>query len=185
METPPQPVINDFEPKHFLASLFAMAKAVLLSPRSFFDGMKTQGGFRNPLMFLMCCIIVHSLLAGLMVQNVAFMGRNLILGMVMPFVTAGLFLFFLTQFFRASGTFEAAFRVNAYAGAISLLSWLPLVGLILEFYRIYLLVVGLRATFSVKVSRAFLTVLMTLFTYMMLGAAIFHATGGRWPGAPS
>ncbi|MDY6836499.1 MAG: YIP1 family protein [Thermodesulfobacteriota bacterium] len=178
-------MVNDFEPKQFLASFFGTAKAVLLSPRPFYEGMKTQGGFGNPFVFLVCCIAVHSLLAGLVLNNAAFIARNLVLGIAMPFVTSGLFLFFLIHFFKASGTYEAAFRVNAYAGAISLLSWVPVVGLILEFYRIYLLVVGLSAAFSVKVSRSFLTVLMTLFTYMVLGAAIFHITGGRWPGAPS
>lgn len=178
-------MINDFEPKNFLSSLFGTAKAVLLSPRSFYEGMKTQGGFRNPFMFLACCIAVHSLLAGLVLNNVTLMAPNLALGIAMPFVTSGFLLFFLRHFFKASGTYEAAFRVNAYAGAISLLSWIPLVGIILEFYRIYLLIVGLSSTFSMKVSRAFLAVLMTLFTYMVLGGAIFHITGGRWPGAPS
>jgi len=176
---------NDFEPKHFLASLLAVTKSVLLSPRPFYDGMKTDGGFRNPFIFLLCCIAVHSLLGGLVVSDITLIARNLVLGIVMPFVTSALFLFFLTQFFKASGTYEAAFRVNAYAGAISLLSWLPLVGLLLEFYRIYLLVVGLSSAFSMKVSRAFLTVVMTLFTYMVLGGAIFHLMGGPWPGAPS
>jgi hypothetical protein len=176
---------NDFEPKRFLVSLFGTAKVVLLSPRPFFEGMTTVGGFRNPFLFLGCCIAVHSFMAGLALNNIALMARNLVLGIGMPFVTSAVFLFFLKHFFRASGTYEAAFRVNAYAGAVSLLSWLPLVGLILEFYRIYLLIIGLSSVFSVKAWRAFLTVLMTLLAYMLLGAAIFHVTGGRWPGTPS
>jgi len=185
MEASESHMINDFEPKNFLASLFGTAKAVLLSPRSFYEGMKTQGGFRNPLMFLVCCVAVHSLLAGLVLQNPGLIAYNILFGIVQPFLTSGFLFLFIIHFFKGSGTYEAAFRVNAYAGAISLLSWIPLVGLILEFYRIYILIVGLSSTFSMKAFRALLAVLMTIFMYMLLSGAIHHITGGQWPGAPS
>lgn len=76
-----------------------------------------------------------------------------------------------------------AFRANAYSAAVALLSWMPLVGVILEFYRIYLIVLGLSSTFSIKTSRAFLAVAITLVVYMILGTTIGHMTGGPWPGA--
>jgi len=63
------------------------------------------------------------------------------------------------------------------------LSWVPLVGVLLEFYRIYLIVLGLGSTFSVRASRAFLAVVITLVIYMFLGGTIAHMTGGQWPKA--
>lgn len=176
-------MINDFEPEHFVKNLFRTAKAVLLSPRGFYEGMKTEGGLRNPLMFLVCCVIVHAAIVGVLYKSQSLIARNLVLGTVMPFVTAGILFFFIKGFFKASGTYERAFRVNAYAGAVSLLSWFPVAGFVLEFYRIYLLVVGLSCAFSIKTSRSFLAVLMTLFVYMLLSGAIYHITGGQWPPA--
>jgi hypothetical protein len=76
-----------------------------------------------------------------------------------------------------------AFSANAYSAAVALLSWMPLVGVILEFYRIYLIVLGLSSTFSIKVSQAFLAIAITLLVYMVLGTTIGRMTGGLWPGA--
>ena len=101
----------------------------------------------------------------------------------MPFVTAWILLFIITRLFKGSGTYEMAFRANAYSAAVALLSWVPLVGVVLEFYRIYLIVLGLSSTFSIKTSRAFLAVAITLLVYMFLGTTIGHMTGGPWPGA--
>ncbi|MDY6989568.1 MAG: YIP1 family protein [Thermodesulfobacteriota bacterium] len=197
MEASESPMINDFDPNNFLASLFGTAKAVLLSPRPFYEGMKTQGGFRNPLMFLVCCVVVHSLLAGLVLQNPGLIAYNILFGIVQPFLTSAFLFLFITQFFKGSGTYEAAFRVNAYAGAVSLFSWIPSIGAVLGFsgivlvgrllmlYQVYLIVVGVSCTFSTKAFRALLAVLMTIFMYMLLSGAIHHITGGRWPGAPS
>jgi hypothetical protein len=190
MQASQQNLINDFEPEHFLASFFRTAKAVLLSPGPFYKGMKTQGGLRNPFMFLACCVIVHSLLAGLVLNNPGLIARNLAQGIVLPFVTSGIVFFFLTNFLKGSGTFEGAFRVNAYAGAVSLVSWVSSIGmalgfdwiasagLVLEFYRVYLIVVGLSCVFSIKVFWALSAVLVTMFMYMLLFGTMRYLTGG-------
>jgi hypothetical protein len=173
--------MRDFEPDHFFPSFLLTAKAVLLSPRSFFEEMKKEGGLRNPFIFLACCVIFHTLVVALVSKNPSLIGRNLGLGLVMPFVTSGILFFILTGIFKARGTYEGAFRVNAYAGAVSLLSWIPLAGLLLEFYRVYVIIVGLTSAFSTKASRSFLAVAMTLVLYMVLGAAIFQVIGERPP----
>jgi hypothetical protein len=190
MQASQQNLINDFEPEHFLASFFRTAKAVLLSPGPFYKGMKTQGGLRNPFMFLACCVIVHSLLAGLVLKNPSLIAQNVVRGIVLPFVTSGIVFVFLTNFLKGSGTFEGAFRVNAYAAAVSLVSWvssigmafgfdwIASIGLILEFYRLYLIAVGLSCAFSIKVFQALLAVLATIFIYMLLYVTMRHLTGG-------
>ncbi len=175
---------NDFDPnENFLANFFHTAKAILLSPRLFYEGMNRNAGLRNPLIFLACCVVVHTLLVGLVLKNQSLVARNLVFGMVLPFVTAGILFFIITRLFKASGTYEIAFRVNAYAAAVALMSWIPLVGIALEFYRIYLVVVGLSCTFSIKASRAFLAIVLTVFVYMAASASIHHITGGHWPRA--
>ena len=102
-------------------------------------------------------------------------------GIAMPFVTAGILFFFITRFFKASGTYEAALRVNAYAAAVNLVTWIPMVGLLLEFYRLYLIAWGLSYAFSIRVSRAALAIVMTMVTYTLLGYVLFHVLGGQAP----
>lgn len=174
---------SDFAPGNFLSSLFLTAKAILFSPRLFYEGMNREGGLRNPFLFLTCCVLIHTLIAGLLLQDKSLIASNLLFGIVLPFATAGILFFFITKLFRGSGTYEMAFRVNAYSAAVALLSWIPMAGMLLEFYRIYLIVVGLSNAFSIKASRAFMAVVLTIFVYMAASSAVYHITGGQWPKA--
>ena len=167
----------DFAPENFLGSFFATAKAVLVSPRLFYERMKTEGGFRNPALFLVCCVLIHTLFVGLSVRNQTIVVRNITYGILFPFMTAGILFFFIKGFFKASGTYEAAFRVNAYAAAVNTVTWIPMVGLVFEFYRLYLIAWGLSYAFSIRLSRAALAIVMTIITYIVLGHIVFHLLG--------
>ena len=167
----------EFEPKNLFSSFFRISKAGLLSPRIFFQGMRREGGFLNPFLYMLCCVIFHVLVFGLLQKNVGFMLRNLFLGIVFPLITAGILFFIITKIFKAPGSYETVFRVNAYASAVNLITWLPLIGLLFELYRIYLIVIGLSAAFSIKVSRAFLAIVLTMVVYIMAAAVIGYFTG--------
>lgn len=174
-----QDVQYDFVPADFLNSFFGTAKAVLLSPRLFCRRMKTDGGFRNPALFLICCVLIHTLFVGVFVGDQTVVVRKMTYGIALPFVTAGILFFFITRVFKASGTYEAAFRVNAYATAVNLVTWVPLVGIFVEFYRLYLIAWGLSYAFSTRVSRSALAILMTMITYIVLGHVVFNLLGGQ------
>jgi len=105
--------------------------------------------------------------------------RTLLLGLVFPLITAGILFLIINKVFKAPGSYETAFRINAYSSAVNLLSWLPLIGLLFEFYRIYLIVVGLSFAFSIKMTRAFLAIVLTMAIYIMAAVAIGHFTGGQ------
>ena len=107
-----------------------------------------------------------------------FMLRTLILGLVFPVITAGILFFLVTGLFRAKGTFEAAFRVNAYSSAVNLLTWLPLAGLLFEFYRVYLIATGLSIAFRIPLLRGFLAILMTMAVYIVAAGVIGYFGGG-------
>jgi hypothetical protein len=170
---------NEFEPKNFFPSFFRTSKAVLLSPRVFYQGMRTEGSFLNPFLYMLCCVIFHVLVFGLLQRNFGLMFRNLLLGMAFPLITAGFLFFIVTKVFKASGSYETAFRVNAYASAVNLVTWLPFVGLLFELYRIYLIVVGLSAGFSLKMGRSLLAIVLTMAAYIMAAAVIGHLRGGQ------
>jgi hypothetical protein len=172
MTAPNQHEQTDFTPGNFLTSFFSTAKAVLLSPRSFYRDMRTDGAFQNPLIFLVCCVVIHTLFVSLLMKNQMMAARNMALGIGMPFVTAGIFFIIITRLFKASGTYEAAFRVTAYAATLNLFSWIPIpwVLVLVEFYRLYLFVIGLSYAFSIKVSKAALSIVITVLTYAILGS---------------
>ena len=170
-------LINEFDPKNLFSSFFRTSKTILLSAKVFFKGMRKDGGFLNPFLYLLYCIVFHVLVFGLLQKNPMFMLRTLILGLIFPLITAGILFLIITKLFKASGSYENAFRVNAYASAVNLLTWLPLIGLLFEFYRIYLIVIGLSFAFSIKMTRAFLAIVLTIAIYIIAAAAISHFTG--------
>lgn len=125
-------LVNEFDPKNFFSSFFQTSKAILLSPKVFFQGMRRDGGFRNPFLYLLSCIVFHVLIFGLLQKSPLFMLRTLILGLIFPLITAGILFLIITKVFKASGSYETAFRINAYASAVNLLSWLPVRSVILQ-----------------------------------------------------
>jgi hypothetical protein len=179
MTLPGPSPIREFNPQDFFPSLVETSKNVLLHPTVFFDGMKKDGGFRNPFIYLTVCVAVQTLLASILLGNPSIIPRNLAFGMVFPMLTAAILFFIIGQLFKTPGTYEMAFRVNAYAGAVSLFSWIPLMGMILELYRLYLIGIGLTYVFSIKGSRALLALLLTLIVYIVLSGAVAHLAGGK------
>lgn len=163
---------GEFDPRNFLVSFRQVAVGVLMAPRAFFSEMQRSGGLGPPLVFLLVCLAIHTLIVGLLHKNLALMGRNLLLGLVFPFITAGLLHFLLTCCFKARGTFEATFRVNAYAAAVNLLSWFPVVGVLLEFYRLYVITIGLGAVFTIEAWKALVALVLVVALYAALASGM-------------
>jgi hypothetical protein len=183
MISPEQDVPTDFTPNNLLISFLRTARAVFFSPGLFYERMKTHGGMRNPLLFLICCVMINALLGSLWIKDQAIIVRNIAFGIGMPFVTAGILFLIITRLFKAAGTYEAAFRVNAYAAALNLLSWIPILWLfvLIELYRVYVIALGLSRTFSIRVPRALLAIVLTGITYWALGSFVAHILGIQTP----
>lgn len=169
---------EEFDASNFLGSFCEVALGVLMSPWAFFRTMHRTGGYRPPFLFLTACLLVHTLIVGLLHKDMAFLGRNLALGLIFPFITAGLSYVLLTYLFRARGSFETAFRVNAYAGAVNLLSWFPVVGVLLEFYRLYVITAGLSVAFETKPWKALVTLVLIVGLYMAVAVGMGSPAGG-------
>lgn len=167
----------EFNPREFFGSLYHTSKAVLLSPKVFFGAMKKEGDYRRPFLYMVACVLFHVVIFGLLHKNPEVMLKSFFLGILFPLITAGILFVIVTRVFKAQGVYESAFRVNAYASAVNLVTWLPLVGLVFELYRIYLIVIGLSSAFSIKPSRSLLAVLITMAVYMGASAALGHFTG--------
>jgi len=168
---------DEFNPRNFFKSFFGIATGVLFSPKLFFGGMRRRGGLTNPLVFLVCCLLVHTLLVGLLRKSPGVILWGLFTGVSFPFLTSGIVFLIIRQVFKAHGAYEAAFRIIAYASAVNLISWLPMSWIIMEVYRVYLMVVGISIVFSLKASRAFLAIILTMALYVLAFAAFTHFKG--------
>ena len=173
------PLLMEFEPNHFFSSFFHTSKAILISPRDFFPRMKKKGDYLKPFVYMLCCVAFHVVIFGVLHKNPNVMVKTLLLGMVFPLITAGILFVIVTRIFKATGSYETVFRINAYASAANLVTWLPLIGILLELYRIYLIVVGLSEAFSIKLSQAFLSVVLTMAVYIAAAAALTPVMGGQ------
>ena len=165
------------EPGAFLASFFGTAKTVLFSPQAFYAAAKNVYGFRQPFLFLLGCVTIHTVFVALTLRNAAVILFSLFNGLVMPFATAGLLFLVLTRLFNTSGTYEQTYRVVAYSAATALVSWIPLAGFVVELYRIIIIAIGLRCLFSVKTSQAVVAIAIVIFVYIAVFSLLGHFIG--------
>jgi len=159
------------------ADFLRTAKAALWTPRSFFAGINYNGGLYYPFVFLACCALIHAMFVGLTLKKWAFVALSLINGIIFPFITAGFLYFIASRIFKGKGSYGAAFKVNAYAAATSLFSWIPLGGFLLEIYRIYLVGLGLGHAFCMKPFAVTMTIVFTLIIYILMFSGLSHLAG--------
>jgi len=179
MTTLQQNTTNGFEPRDFLVGFFRTAKAVLFSPRQFYNTAKGDKGLQPPFIFLACCVLVHTLFVALSLQNTTAVTMSLFNGLVMPFATAGLLFLVLTGLFKTPGTYEQTFIIVAYSAATALVSWIPLAGFLVEFYRVYVIATGLSCVFSIRMSRAVLAIIIVIITYIVAFSILGQVTGSH------
>lgn len=169
-KAPPERTL-DFDPSRPLQSFGRTVVGVLLSPADFFGRVRRSGGYLPPFLFLTVCLAVHTGAVRLVREDVALKAAHVVLGLLLPFVTSAILHVVMTRLFRAKGTYQGAFRVNAYAAAVNLASWIPMAGMLMELYRVYLLSVGLGAVYSTRPMRAFGAIAVTLLVYIAAAGA--------------
>ncbi len=177
-------VYDEFEPREFVRSLVHIAKMAIMSPNVFFPRMKRTGGLLNPALFLITCSLIHSLILGLWLRKPAFILTGFASGALMPFVHAGIILVLLRMLFRVEGTYELSFRINAYASAAVLLSWVPVLGFLIELYRLFVISYGVKQLFGVSLVRAAAVVMLGVVVMIIL-YWIFAQAIGPAPVKPS
>lgn len=94
---------------------------------------------------------------------------------------------------RENGGYEATVRVTAYLSAIQLLVWVPLLGLLVGLWGVWVNAAGIREVHSTTTARAVLVagipyVLSAAWTGVVLAGPatlpeVLLSTGGFFPGA--
>ena len=189
---------GEFDYSDPVQSFINTVRTVVTAPVGFFRGIRREGDFVNPLIFAIICYEVSAILGGLLSLVGVSMGGtrgfgSFLIGIILApigaaiglFIGAGILhlLVMLIVGSRNAG-FEGTFRVGAYSAVTTLVSWIPIIGLIASLYGIYLAIVGIREVHNTTTGRAALVVLIPAVVVILLvlliiaaiGAAIFFGT---------
>ena len=189
---------GEFDYSDPVQSFINAVRGVVTAPVGFFRGIRRQGDFVNPLIFAIICYEVSAILGGLLGLVGVGMGDaqgfgSFLIGIILApigaaiglFIGAGILhlLVMLIVGSRNAG-YEGTFRVGAYSAVTTLVSWIPIIGLIASLYGIYLAIMGVREIHNTSTGKAaivvlipaVLIILLVLIIIAAIGAAIFFGT---------
>ena len=183
---------GEFNLQDPINSFVDTVRAVVLDPVGFFRGIARRGDFVNPLIFAVICALISALLGGLinlllspLFANpgdtgealaggvVGFVG-NLILApifvVIVLFIGAAITHLLVMLLVRPQNAgFEATFRVGAYSQVTQLVSWIPIIGVIIAVvWTAILSIFGIREVHSTTTGKAALVVLIPVAVILLL-----------------
>jgi hypothetical protein len=182
---------GEFDYSDPVQSFINAVRGVVTAPVGFFRGIRRQGDFVNPLIFAIICYEVSAILGGLLGLVGVGMGDaqgfgSFLIGIILAPIGAAIVLFIgagilhllvmLIVGSRNAG-YEGTFRVGAYSAVTSLVSWIPIIGLIASLYGIYLAIVGMREVHNTTTGKAALVVLIPAIVVIILIVILVFAVG--------
>ena len=197
---------NDFTTSRPVSSFVETVRKVILDPSEFFSGVETTTAAKGPVIFAVACGMISALLgvlsepldptipsdASILQGFLSFAANNpgiavalLVLGLILLplfallglYVTAVIQHLFVLIFVRQRRGFEATFRVAAYGSAISLFSWIPIVGYLVTLYGVYVYTMGLKKLHSTSTTRALLAALVPILLNLSFTVLSFFTSG--------
>jgi hypothetical protein len=189
---------GEFDYSDPVQSFINAVRGVITAPVGFFRSIRREGDLVNPLIFAIICYEVSAILGGLLSLVGVSMGGtrgfgSFLIGIILApigaaiglFIGAGILhlLVMLIVGSRNAG-YEGTFRVGAYSAVTTLVSWIPIIGLIASLYGIYLAIMGIREVHNTSTGKAAIVVLIPAVVVFLLvvliiaviGAAIFFGT---------
>ena len=172
-------------------------KKVITSPSAFYESMPKEGGYGEPLKFALINFIVlgigsaiitilYNLIGFSLPSNVSLMGTSTtiateitiisvisdiiitpIIGIIGLFVS-GVILFILFKIVGGSGSYEGTVRILSYSSAVSLLAWIPLLGILAVLYGIFLDIIGGKSVHNISTLRSAIAVLLPFVLVILL-----------------
>ena len=180
---------GEFDYRDPVQSFISTVRNVVTAPVGFFRGIIGHGDLVNPLIFAIICYEVAAILGGLLAL-VGFTGQRGIGSFLSSIIFAPIFaaiglfigagilhlLVMLVIGSRNAG-FAGTFRVSAYSSVTSLVSWIPVIGLIASLYGIYLAIVGVREVHTTTTAKAAIVVLIPAAIILLLVFVIIALVG--------
>ncbi len=176
-----------------LASFVAATRGVLLEPSRFFADLREERSYAGPVIYALLCQFLAVLLAGAYdfaraaatgtLGAISVVGTDgaagallwvlLLLGLAPLYALAtlavgtvayqGLVLVFVG---RGNAGIGATFRVTAYLSAVSLLIWLPILGLLAGLYGVWINAAGLKQFHQTTTTRAVLVAAIPYIVFL-------------------
>jgi hypothetical protein len=172
-------------------------KKVITSPSAFYESMPKEGGYSEPLKFAIINFIVlgigsaiisilYNLIGFSLLGNMSMLGGSTVMAteftlmsvisdiIIIPITSIiGLFifgaiLFILFKIVGGAGSYEGTVRILSYSSAVSLLAWIPLIGMLAGLYGLYLDIVGGTYVHNISTLRSAIAVLLPVVLLIIL-----------------
>jgi hypothetical protein len=166
----------EFDLQHPFASAVAVIRAVLFSPSSFYLNFKVEGPIKEPAVF----VLLVGAVAGILGAAVA-LSSNLLFGdldagdlraavvdavlfaLLSPVgvgMVAGVYLLSIRTFVGKVSGFTEVYRMAAYAAAVLVLAWIPILGAFAFTYALMVLMgIGILSIYKTSFLTAVVTAL--------------------------
>lgn len=167
-----------FETFDFFRSFAQTVRGVILEPARFFRDLDRRRPSGSAVIFAVVCGVMNILLLQLVAPVDSWIWGEtypaadraywIILALSPLLVWAGVYLlaalqhFLVMIFVRPREDYDATLLVYAYATALALLSWIPVVGYLASAYGLFVTMLGIRGLHDTTTTRAFLSILMPL-----------------------
>lgn len=172
---------------------FKTVKEVILRPREFFKKMPVSGGYGEPLKFALVNLFLGAILSfsgfittrgktqefSLFKQAIENYGFDIldlsmiwivgvfILGGIGLFITAALYHIIL-KILGSKKKYEATFRIVTFISAFSLISWIPMAGILISLYSLYVLAIAFKEVHKITSNRAVLSIALVLIAAFLI-----------------
>jgi hypothetical protein len=168
----------EFSLRRPLSGAFAVIRAVLFYPRSFFLNFSPEGPLREPAIFVLlvgavtgALTAVVAIASGLLFGEVSAGEVGLtaleaiLFALLSPLavgVVAGVYLLSIRTFVGKVASFREVYRMAAYSSGALILAWVPLVGAIAVTYALRVLMgIGIRYVYRTSFLTAVVTALVS------------------------
>ncbi len=155
-----------------IQSHFMMMKSIIMSPKTFFEGVLETEGYKKVIIFaiinMILAFIVSIIFSTLLGGNDQVQGIGILLigslfltpfALVMLFIWTGI-LHVIAKILGGKGTYNGSFLVVGYSTALMPFSALPIIGMIIALYNFYIEIVGFRKMHQYSTGRAVATILL-------------------------
>lgn len=173
---------NEFNPGNLFQSYVDIWKKIIVNPRSFFSDMPTLAGYTNPIIFLIINSAIGGLLGGLVTAGIAAglvaIPAVIITATIGSFIGAAILHLFAYLFAdKATGGFEATWRVIAYTSALLVVTWIPFLGALIGLYGIYIEVMGIEQVHKTTTTKALAAVLAPIIIFIVFLTIVMLTIG--------
>ncbi len=174
--------------KAFVQTIYQVA----FRPGAFFSGLKIGASFTDPFLFYFLSSLLSFVIA--LPLSLALPGQpeptpmmmglmivNFLISVFIIFVSAGV-LHLIVKMFGGQAGYLGTFSVVAYASAISILSAIPILGVIITFvWGAVICVVGLKQIHQLNTARAVLSYFTLPVIFLIIAALIAFQSRGVCP----